>query len=337
MSRRGGRLALVGLGALSLACATAKPPPTSMDLSAEEAVRLKSSAQELSRKLSECAEKGPQVSVQEEYALGAAVAANWVKGGGGLMLSEQFDKELELYLNLVGRNLAAQSSRPTLEWTFGALKEPRVFNAASAPGGYVFVTQGLLKAVENEAQLAGVLAHEIAHVTLRHALMRYSEVKVTQCRMAVGIGVMMARMRHVTAHPQAHEVSGFAESLQRSGALDLDKHQELLVTLTDRTVEKLITEGYAQRDEYAADEEAVRLLVSAGYDPQEYIRLLGKLPDVKDSYAHHPSKETRQKNLRRLLAAELNKSEDFSDLPAGTPGLSKPPLPPAFSTLKSAQ
>lgn len=335
MSRRGGRLALVGLGALSLACATAKPTP--MEVSAEQMVHIQSSAQELSRKLNECSEKGPQVSVQEEYALGAAVAANWVKGGGGLMLSEQLDKELELYLNLVGRNLAAQSSRPTLEWTFGALKEPRVFNAASAPGGYVFVTQGLLKSVENEAQLAGVLAHEIAHVTLRHALMRYSEVKVTQCRMAVGIQVMMGRVRQATAHPRMDEVSGFMESLQSSGALDLDKHQELLVTLTDRTVEKLITEGYAQRDEYAADEEAVRLLVSAGYDPQEYIHLLGKLPDVKDSYAHHPSKETRQRNLRHLLAEALKRSEDFSDLPAGTPGLRKPPLPPVISTLKAAQ
>ena len=113
----------------------------------------------------------------------------------------------------MGRNLAAQSSRPTLEWTFGVLKEPHVFNAASAPGGYVFVTRGLLATVEDEAQLAGVLAHEIAHVNLRHALMRYGEVKVTQCRMAVGVQMMMARMRQVTANPRADELAGFEESM----------------------------------------------------------------------------------------------------------------------------
>ncbi len=334
MRRSGGRLALVGLGALSLACATAKP--VQVDVSAEETAQLQSSAQEVVRKMGECTALGAQVSVQEEYALGAAVAANWVKGGGGLMLSEQHDKELELYVNLVGRNLAAQSSRPTLEWTFGVLKEPRVFNASSAPGGYVFVTQGLLKSVENEAQLAGVLAHEIAHVTLRHALLRYGEVKVAQCRMAVGVQVMMGRMRQLTVNPRASEFAGFAESMERGGTLDLDKHQDLLVSLTDRTVEKLVTQGYAQRDEYAADEEAVRLLVSAGYDPQEYIQLLGKLPDVKDSYAHHPSKETRQKNLRHLLAEAMKNADGFSDLPAGTPGLRKPPLPPVFAPLRAA-
>lgn len=335
MRRRGGRLALVGLGALSLACATAKPVQTQPEMSEVATEQLKVSAQEMAHKIQECTALGSKVSVQEEYALGAAVAANWVKGGGGLMLSAQLDQELERYVNLVGRNLAAQSSRPTLEWTFGVLKEPHAFNAASAPGGYVFVTRGLLSAVEDEAQLAGALAHEIAHVNLRHALMRYGEVKVTQCRMAVGIQMMMTRVRQATAHPRADELAGFAESLERNGALDLDKHQELLVTLTDKTVEKLVAEGYAQRDEYAADEEAVRLLVSAGYDPQAYIQLLGKLPDVADSYAHHPNKQVRQNNLRHLLAQALKSSDGFSDLPAGTPGLRKPALPPAFSGLKA--
>ena len=97
-----------------------------------------------------------------------------------------------------------------------------------------------------------------------------------------------------------------------------------------------MTEGYAQRDEYAADEEAVRLLVSAGYDPQAYIQLLGKLPDVADSYAHHPNKQVRQNNLRHLLAEALSNTDGFSDLPAGTPGLRRPALPPAVASLKGA-
>ena len=325
MRRQRGRGALVGLGALSLACATARPPapPPRTDASEAVSAQLQSSAEELARKLSVCTALGAKVSEQEESTLGAALAAHWVRDGGGPMLSGQFDQELKQYLHLVGRNLAARSSRPTLPWTFGVLKEPTAFNATSAPGGYVFVTRGLLQAVENEAQLAGVLAHEMAHVTLQHTLMRYGEVKVTQCRMAVGMQVMRERMRQAGATPP-----DFVESLERSGVLESDKDQDLLMALTEKTVEKLLAEGYTQRDEYAADEEAVRLLVSAGYDPREYIQFLGKLPDMKERYAHHPSRETRQKNLRYLLADALKD--------AGTPELRKPALPPVFTHLKAA-
>ena len=89
--------------------------------------------------------------------------------------------QLHRYLNVVGKNVAARSSRPTLQWTFGVL-DSEVVNAVSAPGGYVFVTRGLLRRVNNEAALAGVLSHEIAHVTHRDSFLIYQRTKVDQCK-----------------------------------------------------------------------------------------------------------------------------------------------------------
>jgi predicted Zn-dependent protease len=335
-TQRGAKFLVVGLGALALTACAGKqrqpvepqPEPVAVDKA-----QLGASIQQTTQQLSQCNALRAKVSVQEEYALGAAVAANWVKSGGGLMLSDDAEKELELYLNRVGGNLAAQSARPTLQWTFGALQEPKAINATSAPGGYVFLTRGLLAAVENEAQLAGVMAHEVAHVTLRHALTRYDDVKVHQCRVSVALRAATKQMQQ-TAPLHAGKSSAFAEAVH-SGALDLDKHHDVLAALTDKLVEKIITEGYADRDEYAADEEAVRLLLSAGYDPQEYVAFLGKLPEVQESFAHHPSKVNRQKQVRLILSSARKDSGEFPELPAGTSGLKKPALPAVFSLIKA--
>src|SRR5688572_5332439 len=144
-------------------------------------------AVETANKAAECEKlRDLQIAYDEEVALGGAVAVNVVGGHGGLMIGDKGTPEYELtrYVNMVGKNLAAQSTRPTLDWTFGVLNSDE-FNAFAAPGGYVFVTSGLLKQVENEAQLAGVLGHEIAHITGRHALTVYSSVKANQCQTAL--------------------------------------------------------------------------------------------------------------------------------------------------------
>ncbi|HEX2546146.1 MAG TPA: M48 family metalloprotease, partial [Ramlibacter sp.] len=78
------------------------------------------------------------------------------------------DLALQRYVNRLGRWISLQSTRPNLPWTFGVLDDPG-FNAFAAPGGYVFVTKGLVDRVD-EAELAGILAHEITHVTGKHHL-----------------------------------------------------------------------------------------------------------------------------------------------------------------------
>ena len=77
------------------------------------------------------------------------------------------DQELTRYVNLVGKALAANSPGQSYNWTFGIIQTEDI-NAFAAPGGYIFVTKGLLRQLTNEDQLAAVLAHEIAHVRFKH-------------------------------------------------------------------------------------------------------------------------------------------------------------------------
>lgn len=98
----------------------------------------------------------------------------------------------------------------------------------------------------------------------------------------------------------------------------------------------IVENGFGKDDEFAADEMAVRLPVSAGYDPQEYIRFLREIPDSRSGWDNHPRKADRIKKLEALLRSGTGSSDDFPELPASTAELVKPPLPPAFSVVKSA-
>jgi predicted Zn-dependent protease len=100
----------------------------------------------------------------EEIAIGKDVASRLL-GAAPLVA----DPGLQRYVNHVGRWLAAQSERPDLPWQFGVLDHGNV-NAFAVPGGTIFITRGLLERMRNEAELAGVLGHEIVHVLRKHHL-----------------------------------------------------------------------------------------------------------------------------------------------------------------------
>jgi len=104
------------------------------------------------------------VPVEKEIAIGRDVSS-------GLLGSSPLvdDPEAQVYVNQIGRWLTLQTERPDLPWTFGIIDTDTV-NAFAAPGGYVFVTRGLFIMLRNEAELAGVMGHEIAHVVRRHHL-----------------------------------------------------------------------------------------------------------------------------------------------------------------------
>ncbi len=103
-------------------------------------------------------------SQSEEIALGREITGS-VLGAAPLVK----DEALQLYVNKVGRWVASQSERADLPWKFGVIESADI-NAFAAPGGYVLITKGLYQRLQNEAQLAGVLGHEIAHVVKKHQL-----------------------------------------------------------------------------------------------------------------------------------------------------------------------
>jgi predicted Zn-dependent protease len=104
------------------------------------------------------------VDEKEEVEIGRDMAARLL---GAAPLAA--DDALQRYVNNVGRWLAAQTERPGLPWRFGVLEAPQL-NAFATPGGHIFVTRGLVARMASEAELAGVLAHEIAHVLRKHHL-----------------------------------------------------------------------------------------------------------------------------------------------------------------------
>jgi predicted Zn-dependent protease len=103
------------------------------------------------------------------------------------------NNELQQYVSRVGMSLAALSERPTLPWHFAVVDQPAI-NAFALPGGYIYITRGILPFLDNEAELAGVLGHEIGHVTARHAAQQYTRSVGGQVGLvALGIFVPGAR------------------------------------------------------------------------------------------------------------------------------------------------
>lgn len=314
--------------ALAAPCAglPIQPPPNLVSDTAEAAKTLK----EMEAKRAQCNKLADlKVAIEEEVGIGGAVALNWVQAEGGLLLdydrtldarrlrnpdgvqlSRAPSNELSRYLNRVGKNLAAQSSRPMLDWTFGVLGSEEV-NAFSAPGGYVLVTKGLLRRVENEAQLAGVLAHEIAHITERHALKAYGAIKANQCRAAVA-GELVAEsslgrsLRSAADQMLSGSTFGFLDLSDARNVLALEK-------FTDELLDQLTTAGFAHHDELAADRVGLELVINAGYNPHEYIRFLGKLPKAKAVFPNHPEGAERQKQLERWLQGSRPAAHAFGN------------------------
>jgi predicted Zn-dependent protease len=95
------------------------------------------------------------------------------------------DAELNAYVNQIGQRMAKLSHRPNLTYSFKVLDTP-VINAFAVPGGYVYVTRGILSYMNNEAELAGVVGHEIGHVTARHTAQQYSRTQLAQLGLGVG-------------------------------------------------------------------------------------------------------------------------------------------------------
>ena len=106
--------------------------------------------------------------------------------------------ELNRLVERVGKELASKSERPNLPWTFTILDTPMV-NAMALPGGYIYITRGMLERINSEDELAGVLGHEIAHVTARHAAQQISRQQLAQVGLVLGA---------VVAGPQAMQQYG---------------------------------------------------------------------------------------------------------------------------------
>lgn len=202
------------------------------------------------------------------------------------------DMALQRYVNSLGRWIAMQSTRPHLPWAFAVIDDPG-FNAFAAPGGYVFVTKGLVDRVD-EAELAGILAHEITHVTGKHHLAALS----AKARSGLATQLIASQLRN------------------NAGGM-LSAH--LLALGRD-----LYASGLDQSDEFDADRQGVTLAARSGFDPYGLPAVLQQLrtatpdnPLFSLTLGTHPPPQQRLEQLEAAMGTRL-------DAYAGKPSVAIP-------------
>jgi len=189
-------------------CALCAAPPAQAQLNLN---RLLDSAKNVGKATQEIGEK-------DEIEIGRDMAARLL-GAAPLIANEGVQR----YVNNVGRWLASQTERPDLPWRFGVLEAPQL-NAFATPGGHIFITRGLLERMKSEAELAGVLAHEIAHVLKKHHLKAIQ--KGAQMELAGAAVSMLARQDRSTGNREKLLAAGtelFSRGLDKSDELDADR------------------------------------------------------------------------------------------------------------------
>ena len=217
----------------------------------------------------------PAITREEEIAIGRQIAGNLL-GAAPLVK----DAKLQKYINQVGRWIADQSERPDLAWHFGVIEANDV-NAFAAPGGYIFVTRGLYQTLRSEAELAGVLGHEIGHVIRQHHL------KILQQSKLLDLG-----SQHLAKKVGGNEkVQGLIGSGAEIASRALDKDAE-----------------------YEADRIAVVLSARAGYDAFGLPAVLQQLGHVaKDEgnvtllFKTHPHPDDRLVKLDSIMDERFDK------------------------------
>lgn len=218
-----------------------------------------------------------EVSVEQERAIGHQVAGRLL---GQMPLLD--DSGLQQYVNRVGRWVALHSDRPDLPWVFGVVESTAV-NAWAIPGGYVFITRGLYQQLGSEAELAGVLGHEIGHVQGKHHLKLLKKGQWLQA----GSSALGKELQDVN---KANAVVG-------SGA-------ELLARSLD------------QNAEFEADRIGVVLAARAGYEPLGLAQVLQKLEAIgeHDSGALQQLFKTHPQPLVRLERLDMAIGDRFATL-----------------------
>ena len=224
-----------------------------------------------------------EITPEQEYYLGRAVSANLYTKYKPYVNQSQTE-----YINMVGQHLALSSDVPE---TFGgyhfAILDSSEINAFAAPGGFVFVTKGMLDCCQHEDALAAVLAHELSHVQLRHGVNAIENSRLTDAAVILG----------------SETASHFTKS-------EFKQVVGLLKGSVEDVLTNMVENGYSRSDEYEADQMAVKIMGQAGYlnrGMSDMLSIMGKKlkPGGTDFFKTHPSPDSRLEEL----ASSIDKSK----------------------------
>ena len=223
-----------------------------------------------------------EMDYQTERTIGESLALEGLQRFGKPVGNEP----LQQYLNLVGNAVAKNSQRSTIPYQFAVL-DSGVRNAFAVPGGVIFVSKALLSVIDNEAELAAVLAHEVGHVAKKHAIKSIQRAQFLQ-----GVGAITA------ASMKGDSGKKFASMIG-----------DLQTVLFDKGLDKEM--------EFEADAVAMETTYRTGYDPSAMISVLEKLKKLENSsekkgswYSTHPPLDERIARLKE----QLTKYPDYRSL-----------------------
>lgn len=217
------------------------------------------------------------MSAQQEVALGAQKYQPYQQQQGGLYI---VDPELNVYVNRVGQKIAAVSDRPNLPYEFVVLNNS-VPNAWALPGGKIAINRGLLNLLDDEAQLAAVLSHEIVHAAARHSAQQMAQQTL------LSVGMMAAGV--------AAQKTEYGQWIAAGAGLGANLWQA----------------RYGRSQESEADEYGIKYMLAAGYNPQGAVELQEKFVALSSGsnsnflstlMASHPSSQARLARNRELTS-----------------------------------
>jgi beta-barrel assembly-enhancing protease len=184
------------------------------------------------------------------------------------------NQALTNYVNQIGQRLARNSARPNIKYTFQVVDDDNI-NAFATMGGFVYVNTGLMKAADNEAQLAGVIGHEIGHISGRHSLQHIKQAAIAQ---------------------------------GASSLLGVDRDQ-----LVQLGVQVALTLPNSRQDEYDADRRGLTTMIQSGYAPSampEFMKKLIRASSAPEFLSSHPAVPERVANLQRMIPANYRNRTD---------------------------
>ena len=217
------------------------------------------------------------ITPEQEVALGLQAAPEMAQQFGGL----DPDAQAQARLDRIGERLVSQSvaAQSPYRYEFHVLDDPQTINAFALPGGQVFITEGLLKRLQTDGQVAGVLGHEIAHVVARHGAEHIAKQQLTQG--LTGAAVL------ATYDPSDPSSRGSAAVAAMIG--------------------NLVTMRFGRQDELESDRLGVRFSSEAGYDPRSLIALMKILAESSEGnrppefFSTHPNPENRVQRIEEAI------------------------------------
>jgi len=221
-----------------------------------------------------------EISPEQEYYIGRAVAANILntyKLYGG-------KQALTYYLNSICAAITINSPRPDIYNGYHvAILDNNEINAFATSGGHIYVTRGLINAAKSEDALAGVIAHEVAHIQLKHSIKAIRNNRITQAILVTGTSAAGA-----------------------ATGMDVKQLTDVMNESVGEIVQTLVNNGYSQVQEFEADNTALSLMASAKYNPSGLIEMLNSLINVQTPGSGfgktHPSPAQRIANVEKSLA-----------------------------------